>query len=407
MNISEKNIKVVSFILIVSMLLVFYMVPYKKLDAKNNQLQNEVNNLTSTYNVLAQDINKKEEYLKSIEKLKFQIIEMDGKLPAGLTQELILYTLDDMEKTIGIKMPSASFSILQPVFDEQIDLNRKNESAQDVKKEAEKTSDAETNTETNAEDINNKALNTQEIAVKSTVATGTVLSYSQLKDLMDYLYGQNYKNRTVLNNLSLSSNTETGELTANFELSFFALYSADREAELLDLGIFDIQKEGVFLPFDEYGVNFSVEKRDGQASALKDKASDFFMMLSPITADQTTVSIGQTAGTDTSSLILADHNNFIDVQFEFNQRNGKYYFRYKAGSNQYPKNYEEGIAFEPGNALELVVLSNKRNGQDDSSGANATIINNTDMPLSVLVSYEDKEKPRFKLVRSVGNVNIK
>lgn len=441
MNISEKNTKILAFITIVLLLLVFYFIPYKQLDAKKLKLEKEVANLTSTYDVLAQDMNKKEEYLKGIDELKLEIVEMDKKLPAELTQEMMLYTLDDMEKTIGIKIPSASFSVLLPVFDEEKELLTQQTDSTDTKKDASKDTDAktednaedntvdktedniadktETKTETKTEaktetntkvNKNKKIIYADKIAVKCDVTTSTILTYSQLKDLMDYLYGadgHNDKNRNVINKLSLTSNTETGELTASFTLSFFALYSVDRVAVPVDLGPFELEKKGVFLPFDEYGVKFSIDEQKTQANSTVDKASDFFMMLSPITADQTTVYIGQTAGTSTAPLVREDNKDFLDVEFVFNQKNGKYYFSYKAGTEKYPNNYAEGVAFEPGNAIELSVLSNKRNGANDTSGANVTIINNTDKPLSVITSYDDKEKPRFKLVKSVGNVNVK
>lgn len=408
MNISEKNAKAIAFILIISLLLVFYFIPYKKLDSKKTQLENEVANLQSTYNILSQDISKKDEYLKGINKLKLKIVEMDETFPAELTQEMMLYTLDDMEKTIGIKIPSASFSILLPVFDDEALVNEEQAAEAETETDSkEVTANEAGDTETAKEESVDAK---KELAVKCEVTTSTVLTYSQLKDLMDYLYGadgNNNKNRTVMNNLSLTSSPITGELNASFSLSFYALYTPDRIAEPLDLGPFDLEKEGVFLPFDEFGVSFTIDDRKTQASTTVDKASDFFMMLSPITADQTTVSIGQTSGTETSSMVLADSKNSVDVQFEFNQKNGKYFFRYKAGADQYPENYAEGVAFIPGNALELLVLSNKRNGDDDNSGANVTIINNTDMPLSVLTSYEDKVKPRFKLIKAVGDVKVK
>lgn len=405
---SEKNAKIISFLLIVVILLTFYFIPYKKMDAKKTQLNNEINNLTATYNVLSQDINKKEEYVKGIEEVKDKIEGIDQNLPSELSQELLIYTINDIEKTIDIKMPNVAFGLVETVAK----LNEETTVNQAVPTTTEEATNNQQTTEVaNTGQVeNDNEVSDQETGIKRIVSTTTTLTYTQLKSLMAYLYGEGIsalptgilsnRNRIVLNNLSLASDTETGDINASFTLTFFGLESAKREVEKVDLGEFVLGKDGIFLPFSEYGIKFALPQTEIKSSQ---QISDFFIMLSPITADQTTVTMGKASGMSSSSFVYADANEFIDVTLELFKDNNIYYYKYSAGTDKYPS--DGSIAFDPGNQLDLLVLSNKRNSSDDKSGANVTIVNNTDLTLNIINTGDDITLPRFKVVSTNGKVS--
>lgn len=354
------------------------------MDAKQTELKNEIMTLESTYNQLSIDIPKKQEFLNGIEEGKIKVKVIENILPE-LTQELVIYTLDHIEKSIGIKLPSASLGaqetlfLLYPIVDGQ----------------------------TTEEETYNPE---QEIALKVETQTNTTLSYSQLKDLMAYLYdnelGSENKNRIVLNNLQLTSDPATGTITSSFSLAFYGLeyIFSENDTRLpskFELGIFDIGKESVFVPFSEYGINYAIDQTE---KTQQEETSDFFIMLSPITADQTTITLGQTIGMNSSSFLYVDKNDFVDVKIEVNKENGKYYYKLQAGNSMYPKSGDEAIAFDPGKNLDLLVMSSTRYGAEDKSGANVTIINNTDLQFNIRYSGEDASSPRFKIVKSSGSV---
>jgi len=411
---TEKNARVISLLLIVVMLLTFYFVPYKKMNDKKTQLNNEINNLSSTYNVLSIDMNKKDQYLEGIEEYEDKIASIDESLPADLPQERLIHTINDIEETIGIKMPSVSFGLIETVskLSEEKESNNINGEEQKSNNEAtDNTNSDDTQQEENesiSDSDNSTKKSKQETGIKRMITTTTTLDYAQLKNLMAYLYGEgisalpggllNNKNRVVLNNLSLASNTETGKLTASFTLTFFGLQSDGRKTDKVNLGDFDLGKDSIFLPFSEYGIKFSVPE-----SNQSSQVSDFFIMLSPITADQTTVTMGKASGMSSSSFVYADANEFVDTTLEIFKENNAYYYKYSAGGDKYPS--EGSMAFDPGNQLDLLVLSNKRNGSDDKSGANVTIINNTDLTLNIINTGDDKTLPRFKVVSATGNVS--
>lgn len=369
MNLSEKDTKILAFVVIVILVGLYYFVPYKQMDAKKNALNNEVATLNNTYNLLAQDILRKEEFVKEIEEAKTKIEALNQKLPANLPQELIIYTINDLEKTIGVSLPNLSISPIEIV-------SKLNE---------------------------DEALPNQELGIKCMINSSCKLTYNQLKKLMGYLYKSSDEKRIVLNNLVLTSDPITEELMATFSLAFYGLVAEGRTLDAFDLGNFDIKKSNVFSPIGAYGIG---EEETTHNEQTQDEKADFFIILDPITADNTTVVIGQNLTTEGITSVHADDNKFVNVELSFYQSNGKYYYRYKAGSDTYPKVYSEGIEFNPGNTLELQVISSQRNSQDDNSGANATIINNTDMPFNVVYFNEDQENPRLNITKIVGEVVI-
>lgn len=419
---SEKNARIISFALIVVMLLAFYFIPYKKLDAKKLQLTNEVNSLTSTYNVLKIDVDKKDDYLKDIEESKAKIKNIDENLPSELSQELLIYTINDMEKTLGIQMPSVNFGLVETVsqlYEEKDESGNQasqtttdGSTATNQATNEQTTTDQSTDQSNSNQTTNNKENKNQETAIKRMITTTTTLNYAQLKSLMSYLYSEEglnqyasgvYSNRKwiSLNGLTLASNPETGDITAGFSLSFYGLESKDNKDKAIDLGTFDIGKKGVFLPFSEFGIKFTLP--ESTSNTNNQSISDFFIMLSPITADQTTVTMGKASGMSSTSFVYADSNSFVDVTLELSQEGDTYYYKYSAGNEKFPS--QGVIAFIPGNSLDLLVMSNKRNGSDDKSGANVTIINNTDLTLNITNTGDDKSSPRFKVVKTVGKVS--
>lgn len=371
MNLSEKDTKILAFVLIVILIGVYYFIPYKHLQAQKKDLNNEISSLNSTYNQLSQDILKKDEYVKGIDEAQTKIEELYKELPADLPQDFIIYTLNNIRETIGIKFPNISISPVEAV--------------------------------TTLNDDNTKP--GQETAIKCKVTTSTVLNYSQLKALMTYLYGtgdsNEVKQRIVLNDLQLTStDKDTDELNASFSLSFYGIQSEDRTLDPFDLGNFDMHKSNVFTPYEGYGSSVS------SYGQTQDEKADFFIVLDPITADNTSVVIGQNMTNDGSKFVHADENAFVNVEISIDEKNGQYFYRYKAGNESYPGNYTNGVAFDPGTALELKVISSRRTSQDDNSGANATIINNSDMPLNVIYFSEDQAYPRLNITKVVGDVVI-
>lgn len=401
MKITDKNLQYLTILGVLLMILMFYFLPYKMLDNKKDSLKKEVNELQSVYDVLKVDEDKKDFYKKGINELGKRTEVLNKSFPAELSQEYLIYVINDMEKTLSIKFPGVNIGLVEEAV---FDKNKKEAKASTGDQEAQ-------NSETGAQQADaNEQIQKQEskeIVIKRNLVTNAAMSYSQLKDFIKYIYGtqpliDGEKKRIVMENLSLAVNNESGLINASFGLTFYGIQSNERKKEIINLGEFPIGKNGIFVPFSEFGANSSSLQGNSTTQA---ETPDFFLMLSPTSADQTTVVAGKASGANSSSFVYSDANSFVNVTFEVFKNNGAYFYKYSAGNDKYPKD-NTAISFIPGKSLDLKVISNTRNGSNDKSGANVKIINKTDMPFNITRAGDDKSNPRFKLVSKTGTITV-
>jgi type IV pilus assembly protein PilO len=365
---TDKNKSVIIALGIIVLVLLYYFFPYKMLEEDKSSLKLEVQKLTLTYNALLTDINKEDQYREDMETFNEENEIIAAMLPQELPQERLIYIVNDLEDYLDIEIANVSLGTQETLF--TLDTN---------------------------------SVLGSEYAISNEIKTTIACSYSQLKELIDYV--NNNEDRMVLKDLSIVSNDSEGDLKVAFGLEFYGLEISGREPEELDLGEFEIGKNGVFDGFDGYtgGTNTPYSSSSNQ---LQDDKADFYVSLSPIISDKTSVIIGK--GDDVSSVtaVYYDDNSATDIEFVLTQSDGVYYYKYKAGNDTYPNDYSTAVAFDPGSTLEILISSDDRIGDSDLSGANATIINNTDMPVNIVYYKEDFDNPRFTLGYTEGEVIV-
>jgi type IV pilus assembly protein PilO len=133
---------------------------------------------------------------------------------------------------------------------------------------------------------------------------------------------------------------------------------------------------------------------------------DFYMSLQPEVSDLPSILIGETNDVDRKTYISKDINSVESVNFAFKTENDKYYYRYSiASSVSYPKNdeWKEFIPNSEGN-INIVIYSKPRILKEDSSGANISVYNSTDLKVRFDVIDDDKTSPRayFKDARTIS-----
>ena len=329
------------------------------------------------------DIKNKEKFQEGIEETQKTIEKFNQQLPVDLSQEFMLYTINDMEETLEFDIPSVTFDAEEVLFY----LNDNNTGNENQDNNQNENNGNQQDEQTKEEQSTN-----QEVAVKYTINTSIECTYGQLKELLAYLYERENGKRIVLNNLSLTSNPEEDALKASFSLSFYGLASPTRAPMSLDLGVHPVGKESVFMPFEGNG---SQQVPSIRTEPQEEKA-DFFIMINPITSDNSTAIIGEMEDNKRLSYVYADNTGLVDGEIEFYQTGGNYYYRYKLGNQSNPNNYATGNQFDPEAVLEIEVYSSERYGDEDLSGINATIKNSTDKPVHVYYYSEDINDPRPK-----------
>ena len=129
-------------------------------------------------------------------------------------------------------------------------------------------------------------------------------------------------------------------------------------------------------------------------------------MLDSFKADRDSVIIGPRS--DSAATRLSKNSNEREkITITFAGSNGEYTVSYRIGDETFPAaNYEAGVSFNPGSMLSLYVFGAERSEDgDDMSGADATIINETDMTLYVK-HIDDSKNPRFKIKEKSGKIEV-
>ncbi|QNU68116.1 hypothetical protein EHE19_006700 [Ruminiclostridium herbifermentans] len=105
-------------------------------------------------------------------------------------------------------------------------------------------------------------------------------------------------------------------------------------------------------------------------------------------------------------IVYGDNKGIENAEIFIEEKAGKYYCKFKTDHEAYPDNdYSQTFEFVPiGKDLRLVVFSSARNGDNDKSGINLNIINNTKRTLNYLIKYDDEKSPRVKIGKTTGSV---
>lgn len=130
---------------------------------------------------------------------------------------------------------------------------------------------------------------------------------------------------------------------------------------------------------------------------------DFYLSVVPETSDLPTIMIGVTEDKDRKTYIYEDSNSIENIEFSFKEESGKYYYKYKTKNSSYPAQnaWEE---FKPvGSDINIKVYSNSRNSKTDSSGANISVTNTSNLKVRFEIEDDDTSNPRvyFKDPKSV------
>ncbi len=106
------------------------------------------------------------------------------------------------------------------------------------------------------------------------------------------------------------------------------------------------------------------------------------------------------------SVVYGDKNGIENAEIFIEQKNGKYYCKFKTDHESYPdKQYSQTMEFVPvGEDLKLVIISSQRQDKNDIAGVKLNIINNSDKQLVYQIYMDDSSLPRVEIGKTVGSV---
>ena len=227
-------------------------------------------------------------------------------------------------------------------------------------------------------------------------------TYKGIKELL-YAVKKDEERMTV-SQMTLTYDEKLKKLQGNVTLDLYAVTGTDRELEAADPGEVEVGRTNVF---DKDDTTEVVDASNPYSATNGEEIKtdyDQFIMINPASSDASAVIIG-TKGDDKST-IQVDENAVQLVTVKYFMKGDKYYVSYNIGGTTYPADFNAGQEFDPGQNLNLCVLSTNRKEADDEAAIKVTLVNETDKTLNVKVANDDPSNPRFKLVNREGDIAL-
>ena len=227
-------------------------------------------------------------------------------------------------------------------------------------------------------------------------------SYKGIKELL-YAVKQNPERMTV-SSMSLTYDKDSHKLGGVVVLNMYAVTGTDRTLDPADPGDVEIGRNNVFDKTDTTGAadaNNPYAATNGE-EIITDY--DQYIMINPATSDASAVIVGTKDNKD--SVIQTDENAPQLVTVKYFMKGDKYYVSYNIGEMTYPQDFAAGQEFNPGENLNLCIVSTNRKDSEDKAAVKVTFVNQTDKALNVKIANDDSANPRFKLVNYEGDVQI-
>ena len=409
MKISKKEAAMLGILGAVLVGIAYYQFVYVKQVEKIEALKVEREQVQTEYDTIMSTIRTIDERKGEIKVFNANIEDKSKLFYPKLVQEKIILEIDKLLKdsemdasltftpvSIGvvelINVPENNIgqSTLKPIVDEYSINMGVNEENEESKEETAESVTTEDNTDTTQDLV--ASGNTIEQFKVNMSYTGT---YDNLKKFIDLIDGGDRK--IAISNISIAQK-EGQEVSGSIGLEFYGIPKLNKDDESYLLWTLN-NKYGKDTPFSTGGATGNTI----ESSAVEKEKYDFIMTTKPINSDLPTVMIGKANDKENTSYIYADNKGIETVEIELTSIDNKYYYKYKTSSGNYPAIYAgNGEMFTPvGENIILEVVSKERLDDNDLSGVELKVINNTNKVVEVNIAGDDAENPRV-VVESEG-----
>lgn len=386
MKLSDRDKKLLMILAILAVFALPYFIIINPLMNVAFEVRSEILGLQAEYAQLSRMCENEEVYKQAVEDMAVKKQELLNKFPEDLTQESTIMFICNTENLTGV-------SLYQISLGDDI-------AAQIVSEEEAKQIDAVEQATGDVTDDSYIVDNTvtTEVGKYSASSTSTQFtfrsSYEEFKRFVNYI--EQFEDRMVITDLSASYMEEADMVNGSFTLIQYAIEGEDRvPVETVvgpDLGTDNIFKEAA-------GSSFAEEETMD--------TYDYFIMLSNTGASVDAKIIGKANDAAEQSYLTSTENSGEKMRITFTGSDGNYAVSYKIGTEKFPaEGYEQGVAFTPGDSLDLQIISSPRINAKDEVAADINIINETDMPLNVHVVNDDTENPRVAITGKTGDIAV-
>ncbi|QIB25991.1 hypothetical protein [Caloranaerobacter azorensis] len=374
----------------------------------NVQLE-KINNLEQTAKIYRAKVKSVKKELESeanqdieYKILNEKIVNLSSMLLPEMFQEKIIISIDEMIKKSNINGNILSFNgpnidtinrevenkendeyLMKKLVEDYYNLNEKVNKDTENKNESTKTDD-----KANESKIEKMSLDI--------FYTGR---YENLIKFIDLI--QNYDKKLLIKNLNIIRNSNN-EISGNIKIDFFAVPLLNLVYD--DFTVWNFEENyGKQNPFYSSKVDTRIE-RTNESNKV---SYDFAMNVKPYNSDLPTVTLGKTNDSQRKTYVYADSPSVEDVEIYFSETEGKFFYKYKTGRDKYPRDFNKWVEFNPlSNSINIIIYTHKRNSENDMSGVNIKLYNETNKRVFIKIVGDDRYRPRVNVVGESGLVDI-
>lgn len=420
MKVTKREQVLLGTLLIVLLCYGFYKFVYMKQSQKITELKASRDTYSQKWELAKSKIASESERKEQYKVLNSKILNATGMLFPSIEQEKIIVILDKMLKDSNLQADVLGFS-------EASSGNDVVDTTKTVTNESKNTTNAldklvSDYNGTSSRDANSAKTNTSNAssstsdskmigAYKTEVTLNFKGVYDELTSFIEQV--EDYDKKIIIKSISITG-AEGSEVSGTIILDFYSIPKLNNDVLKWDY-IKPIGSENPFFQTPTTSpINNIITKaegttgtKDNSTAATDDSKSDFVLYAKPKTPDLHTVTIEKGKDESKLSYIYADNAGVELVDFYFTQIGTKYYYKYKTSKGTYPKDFSKSIEFVPtGNYIALDIFSQKRGLGSDLSGVNINITNDTDKKVDVDILDDDKNKPRVKILKQIGDISV-
>lgn len=377
MKLTDKDKKLISFILGLVMIFCAYFFGFRNLTAKNTELDDVIKTDTEYYNTLKGMVDMEARYIEDTETFESGYLDLLNRFDTGLTQEHSILFISEMEDKTGTWISQAVLGAVTPVY-----------------KFGQKMSSNPLKSDTSA-------YSSDYVGQETMLTLNYKAPYPEFKSLIDYI--NTFDSKCKITSLT-SAYSEEGFVSGIIIMNQYAIKGADRVFFGAPITNTDNGTENIF-----NSSSFEPGEDNAEENGLHILTDyDHFISLDAFNAAGDSVVVGPKGDRNGVQSISVNSSKVEELTITFDKNaEGAYVVSYSVGDVAYPAvNYAEGVEFIPGARLSLLVMSTERNSVgDDVNGVKATIVNTTDMELEVKI-VDDKDNPRFTIADKVGSIKI-
>ncbi|WP_298842778.1 hypothetical protein [Clostridium sp.] len=447
MKVTKREQMLIGALLIILLGYCFYQFIYMKQTQKITELKASRDTYSQKWEQAKTKIALKDQKNEEYADLNSKILSKTDKLFPSIKQEEIIVILNKMINDSKIQADVLGFSEVSSENATAVDTSKTANtvaSGTNTTNELDKlvgdfngtstkdTSSVTTNTSNSSTNINNNSTSINNTKIIGAYKMETTLSVKGTYDELISFIGkvESYNKKIVINNINITG-AQGSNVIGTIVLDFYGVPKLNNKDEFK----WDAKAPSgsgnpyvgssssilVSTPTVTNNIantatnstssitnNVSTATKSVNTVAKAEVKSDFSLNAKPKTTNNLhTITIEKAKEESMKSYVYSNNTGIELVEFYFTKIGSKYYYKYKTGTQSYPKNFNNFIEFIPnGGNIVLNMISQIRGTSSDLSGANIRITNDTDKSILVNISGDDKNKPRISILKEKGDISV-